>query len=216
MASLWMMGAVASFTAMAIAARQINQVHDSFEIMMARSGIGFFIVLIVGAAMGQLGSISMSRLGGHALRNLVHFTGQNLWFWALGLIPLAQLFALEFTSPIWVILLSPILGSSPFNRRLMLLLCFQINNADMSSTHSSMQRVLFVQRRLPKYRVPLLETLRPLLAQHNVALDFACGTPNASELRKEDEGSLSWGKVARTHYAWHDQLGGRQAGYARI
>jgi drug/metabolite transporter (DMT)-like permease len=107
-AALWMMGAVGSFTAMAVAARQINHVHDSFEIMLARSGIGFVIVLVVGAAMGQLGSISTARLGGHALRNLVHFTGQNLWFWALGLIPLAQVFALEFTSPIWVILLSPI------------------------------------------------------------------------------------------------------------
>ena len=38
----------------------------------------------------------------------MHFAGQNLWFLALTLIPLAQVFALEFTSPIWVILLSPI------------------------------------------------------------------------------------------------------------
>jgi hypothetical protein len=62
-AALWMMGAVGSFTAMAVAARQINHVHDSFEIMLARSGIGFVIVLVVGAAMGQLGSISTARLG---------------------------------------------------------------------------------------------------------------------------------------------------------
>ncbi len=41
------------------------------------------------------------------IRNLFHFTGQNLWFWALTVIPLAQVFALEFTSPLWVILLSP-------------------------------------------------------------------------------------------------------------
>ncbi|MEM9855280.1 MAG: DMT family transporter, partial [Pseudomonadota bacterium] len=37
-----------------------------------------------------------------------HFFGQNCWFYALTLIPLAQLFALEFTSPIWVLLLAPI------------------------------------------------------------------------------------------------------------
>lgn len=43
------------------------------------------------------------------MRNLAHFSGQNLWFYAVTVIPLAQVFALEFTSPIWVILLSPIL-----------------------------------------------------------------------------------------------------------
>jgi drug/metabolite transporter (DMT)-like permease len=39
---------------------------------------------------------------------LAHFTGQNLWFYAVTVIPLAQVFALEFTSPIWVIMLSPL------------------------------------------------------------------------------------------------------------
>jgi drug/metabolite transporter (DMT)-like permease len=38
-----------------------------------------------------------------------HFAGQNLWFYAVTVIPLAQVFALEFTSPLWVILLSPFL-----------------------------------------------------------------------------------------------------------
>ena len=107
-AALWMSGAILSFTGMAIAAREINGVHDSFEIMAARSVIGLVIVLVVGAATGQLGRITANRLSGHALRNLVHFTAQNLWFWALTLIPLAQVFALEFTAPIWVILLSPL------------------------------------------------------------------------------------------------------------
>ena len=39
----------------------------------------------------------------------MHFIGQNFWFYAVTVIPLAQVFALEFTSPIWVILLSPLL-----------------------------------------------------------------------------------------------------------
>ena len=45
----------------------------------------------------------------HLVRNAAHFTGQNLWFYAVTLIPLAQVFALEFTSPIWVIVLSPLI-----------------------------------------------------------------------------------------------------------
>lgn len=107
-AALWMTGSIASFTAMAIAAREVNHLHDSFEIMAVRSLVGLVLVAGFATLAGQWGRIGVGRLGGHALRNVVHFTGQNLWFIALGLIPLAQVFALEFTSPIWVILLSPV------------------------------------------------------------------------------------------------------------
>ena len=70
--------------------------------MMYRSFIGLAIILIVGTVFGKFGEIRYDRLKLHGLRNLCHFTGQNLWFTALPLITLAQVFALEFTSPIWV------------------------------------------------------------------------------------------------------------------
>lgn len=108
-AALWMTGAVAAFSAMAIAGRQIGGAHDTFEIMAGRSAVGLVLVLAIGALRGQLDQISTRRLPGHVVRNVVHFTGQNLWFWALTMIPLAQLFALEFTMPIWVLLLAPLL-----------------------------------------------------------------------------------------------------------
>ena len=108
-AAIWMLGSVVAFTAMAVAARTVAAVHDSFEVLMVRSIIGLALVLAYGLARGQLGEISAQNLSGHFIRNIVHFVGQNLWFLALTLIPLAQVFALEFTSPIWVILLSPIL-----------------------------------------------------------------------------------------------------------
>lgn len=108
-AALWMSGAIFSFSAMAVAAREINGAHDSFEIMAARSLIGLVLVLVIGGLTGQLSRIRAERLSGHAARNIVHFTAQNLWFWSLTMIPLAQVFALEFTSPVWVILLSPLL-----------------------------------------------------------------------------------------------------------
>lgn len=103
----WMMLSMTCFISMTIAARQMNNYHDTFEIMAVRSAIGVILVLLAAKASGRLGEIRMQRLGGHFFRNAVHFTGQNLWFWAMMMIPLAQLFALEFTSPIWVILLSP-------------------------------------------------------------------------------------------------------------
>lgn len=93
---------------MAVATRQIKGLHDTFEILAYRSVIGWVLVAGLAVAVGQLGRIRTNRLGTHVVRNLVHFTGQSLWFWAITLIPLAQVFALEFTSPIWVILLAPL------------------------------------------------------------------------------------------------------------
>jgi len=108
-AALWMIGAIFSFTSMAIAGRAISANLDTFEIMLYRSIIGFVIVIVVAYAAGTMQEVNFKRFSTHIIRNIFHFTGQNLWFFALPLIPLAQLFALEFTSPIWVMLLAPIL-----------------------------------------------------------------------------------------------------------
>lgn len=105
-AALWMGGAIVSFSTMAVAGRAVSLDHDTFELMLYRSLIGIVLVVAFGRAAGTLGEISTKKLGLHLVRNLSHFTGQNLWFYALTLIPLAQLFALEFTSPIWVMFLA--------------------------------------------------------------------------------------------------------------
>ena len=69
---------------------------------------GIVIVVSVISARGLWGSVGRRQLGLHFVRNVSHFTGQNLWFYAVGVIPLAQVFALEFTSPLWVLAMSPI------------------------------------------------------------------------------------------------------------
>ena len=107
--ALWMIGAIFSFTSMAIAGREIAENLDTFEIMLYRSIIGFMIVISVAYAADTMKEVNFQCFSIHIIRNVFHFTGQNLWFFALQLIPLAQLFALEFTSPIWVMLLAPIL-----------------------------------------------------------------------------------------------------------
>ena len=108
-AALWMTGSILSFSAMAVAGRAVAPVLDTFELMTWRSVIGFVIVVSIGGLMGRLGQIRFNRLGTHTIRNIFHFTGQNLWFWAITVIPLAQAVALEFTTPLWVILLAPML-----------------------------------------------------------------------------------------------------------
>ncbi len=107
-AAFWMIGAIFSFTSMAVAGRALADVHDTFEIMTFRSFVGIAIVIIVAAWSGTLKEISNRRFGLHFLRNISHFMGQNLWFFAVTVAPLAQVFALEFTTPLWAMLLAAI------------------------------------------------------------------------------------------------------------
>lgn len=107
-AALWMTGAIASFSAMAIAGRAVSHQLDTFELMLYRSCVGFVIVLTILLVGGRQSEVTTANAPLHILRNLAHFTGQNLWFFALTAIPLAQVFALEFTSPLWVAALSPL------------------------------------------------------------------------------------------------------------
>ena len=108
-AAIWMTGAIASFSTMAVAGREVSFAFDTFEIMLFRSVVGVIIVVFAAIAFGTLRQINRQQFSLHFARNIMHFIGQNLWFYAVTVIPLAQVFALEFTSPIWVILLSPLL-----------------------------------------------------------------------------------------------------------
>lgn len=109
LAAAWMMGAAASFAAMAVAGRIIYRELDTFELMFYRSGIGFAIVMAVLArAPKGVGQVRSQQMGLHWQRNIVHFAGQNMWFYAVAVVPLAQVVAFEFTNPIWVAILAPL------------------------------------------------------------------------------------------------------------
>ncbi|NNE87340.1 MAG: DMT family transporter [Silicimonas sp.] len=116
LAAGWMLGALIAFSTMAVAGRAVVPELDSFELMMYRSFIGLGIMVALGVVFGKFGEVRFDNLRLHGLRNLGHFTGQNLWFTALPLIPLAQLFALEFTSPIWVVIFAVVFAGEKITR----------------------------------------------------------------------------------------------------
>lgn len=124
LAAAWMMGAVAAFTLMAVAGRAVSLELDTFEILGYRSAIG---IVVIGAIIAWNRNWQAARLdhpGLHLGRNLIHFTAQNLWFYAIFTIPLAQVFALEFTAPIWVLILSPFfLGENLTRTRVIAAIC---------------------------------------------------------------------------------------------
>lgn len=108
-AALWMCGAIASFTLMAVAGRTVQVEIASYELMFWRSLAGMLIVLVL--IRWRTGSLATIRTGHwqlHLTRNVFHFFGQNMWFYGITVIPLSQLVALEFTMPIWVLLLAPL------------------------------------------------------------------------------------------------------------
>ena len=115
-AAAWMIGAIASFTAMAIAGRAVSHELDTFEIMLFRSIIGVIVVVLIGTLTGTIRQVQRTRLPLHAMRNLSHFIGQNLWFFAITVAPLAQVFALEFSSPIWAMFLAVVVLGEKLTR----------------------------------------------------------------------------------------------------
>ncbi|MCU0910338.1 MAG: DMT family transporter [Rhodobacteraceae bacterium] len=116
LAALWMTGAIASFTLMAVAGRAVQTEMNSFELMAWRSAIGFSIICAILWHRG-FAQVRTAVPWLHVQRNLFHFAGQNLWFFGLTAIPLAQLVALEFTNPIWVAVLAPLLLGERFTPR---------------------------------------------------------------------------------------------------
>lgn len=106
-AALWMGGAMFCFLAMAISGRELAGHLNTFQVLFFRSVVG---VAVIGVLLHRSGwtQLRTAHLGVHAFRNVVHFAGQYGWFYGLGLIPLTEVFALEFTMPIWTALLAPL------------------------------------------------------------------------------------------------------------
>ncbi len=107
-ACFWMTGAIVSFTVMAVAGREVSLDLDTYEIMLYRSLIGVVVVVSVAGAFGRLRDITRRSMSAHFARNISHFAGQNLWFYSITVVPLAQVFALEFTMPFWAMVLSAV------------------------------------------------------------------------------------------------------------
>ncbi|PSF04583.1 EamA family transporter [Marinobacter fuscus] len=107
-AALWMVGSLFSFSAMAVAVRELSEDIGTFQLLTIRSAIG---LLVISALLTRYGwkKIRSDNLKLHLARNLVHFGGQFGWFFAIGFIPLAAVFAIEFTVPLWTMMFAALL-----------------------------------------------------------------------------------------------------------
>jgi len=107
--ALWMVGAIIAFSLTAIAGREATGLLSQnpltiSQLVFFRNIIG--LVLVTSLILLRHGRqsreiITSKNLSLHFGRNFSHFCGQWCWFYGLALLPLAHVFAIEFTVPIW-------------------------------------------------------------------------------------------------------------------
>lgn len=104
---LWMTGTLLSFSVMAVSIRLLAGTLSVFEILTVRS-FGALLILFSLLALnpGLRPAARTKRIPMHFFRSAIHFAGQYSWATALTLLPFATVFALEFTLPVWVLILA--------------------------------------------------------------------------------------------------------------
>lgn len=106
----WMTIALFAFTLIGIAGREAGRGLPVLDTMFYRGWLGIAILAIVHYAGGnRVIDLRTTQLPLIGLRSAVHFVAQYAWLAAVTLIPLAELFAIEFTAPLWTALLAPLL-----------------------------------------------------------------------------------------------------------
>ncbi len=107
-ATLWMVGTLFSFMAMAIGGRELSGHLSTFQILFFRSLVGLVIISILLLFSG-IKQLLTRHFIWHLIRNIAHFGGQLGWFYGIATIALAKVFAIEFTLPIWTAILAAVI-----------------------------------------------------------------------------------------------------------
>lgn len=106
---VWMTGTLVSFTVMAVSLRALTHTFGVFEALALRTFISVIVLLMIAGLRPYLfRQIRPHRMGLHLVRNTVHFGSLCGWTYGLAVLPLASVFALEFTTPAWTSLLAAV------------------------------------------------------------------------------------------------------------
>ncbi|MBM3488468.1 MAG: DMT family transporter [Alphaproteobacteria bacterium] len=115
MGALWMSLAAFSLAAMAVIVRYLTPTYHVFELIFLRNliSLAFFTPWIL-----QIGfrAVRTQRLGEHVVRNSIHYVGMVAWFFGVTMVPLAELAALQFTMPLFAIILAAIILGEKIGR----------------------------------------------------------------------------------------------------
>lgn len=135
---LWMSGALASFSILAIGARELSGEVSIAQSLFIRSVIGLVFLSGIYFIQSRVKRNNVNRAQEkmavkqlpsklfklHLFRNVFHFIAQYGWFFGIGLLPLAEVFALEFTVPIWTLLIASVFLDEKVTRNKLLAIFF--------------------------------------------------------------------------------------------
>lgn len=110
-----MAGTLSSLLMLAIAARELSATIPTVQMVNVRNAVSFVIVCLILRGHGWRSLITAQPVT-HLVRNISHLVAQYAWFVALAAIPIAEVFALEFTGPVWTVLIASILLGEKINR----------------------------------------------------------------------------------------------------
>jgi len=97
----WMALSMGSFIGMSIGSREMAATLSIRQVLFFRALVGLLVIApFLPRLWPELRQMRQIRM--HLARNVVHFTAQYFWTIGVVLLPLASVFALEFTMPIWV------------------------------------------------------------------------------------------------------------------
>lgn len=113
-----MLLALTCFCLLAIASRELTASLGPVDILFWRSLLGAVLMTAILGAGGLMNpaGLQLAVAPLHLLRNGAHFGGQCAWLVAIAALPLAEVFALEFTTPLWAALLAAVFMGEPMNR----------------------------------------------------------------------------------------------------
>jgi drug/metabolite transporter (DMT)-like permease len=107
--------ALTSFALLAVSARELLDTMEPVQFLLLRTALG--LPLLIPLALWFAPGFHRTRhLTLHLLRNLFHYGGQVCWITAIGMLPLALVFALEFTTPVWAAMLALVFLGERLNR----------------------------------------------------------------------------------------------------
>src|SRR5271169_5097704 len=105
-AALWMAGWLSLMLVVVVAGREASRELNVFQILELRAGLGLLMLYPLIHLSGGFATLKTWRPFAHVARNLIHYAAQLGWFFALTLIPIGQVVAIEFTMPIWTAVLA--------------------------------------------------------------------------------------------------------------
>jgi drug/metabolite transporter (DMT)-like permease len=95
---------------MAICIRELADTLSVYQILFLRSAVGLPLIVAAAAMSGSgLRQLRTANLKLQFIRNVIHIVGQGLWIYAITVLSLAMVFAVEFTTPLWSVLMAAVL-----------------------------------------------------------------------------------------------------------